>query len=501
MKIVLIRPPKAQLENAPSVSPHPPLGLSLIAGILKSKGHDVKLIDAAAKDIIHPFQGQLKLKKKKNSKYKIVLRGLRVEDIIADIPPDVEAIGISSMFTTDWISDRDLIGHLGEKFPQAFIFIGGEHATAVPEICLEQSPHLKYVVAGEGEETACELIDAVENNKPIAKIFGLIYKDDQGVIHTNPRRTRVVDIEKIPYPAWDDLDLSLYPKHFSETHMVSLPILATRGCPFQCTFCSSPAMWGTRYYMRSPESVLNEMKRNMELFHTNCFDFFDLTAIIKKQWVIDFAKLVKEEGVQINWRIPAGTRSEAIDEEVSKALYDSGCKFIVYAPESGSVELLKKINKKVKLDNMKESIFYALKNKMVVYINVMIGLPEETFKDQLYTIRLLIQMAYMGIHDLGLSYYRFYPGSEIFNGFVKEQKIDPHHDDYIVENIINLNRFIQVNTYETKAKRYRNTAMSVLYLLIFYFTMLIFHPKLFKRIYKYGTAYRYFERMKVDLTS
>ncbi|MCZ2393077.1 MAG: B12-binding domain-containing radical SAM protein [Chitinophagales bacterium] len=496
MKITLIRPPKVSVKDAPMVRPHPPLGLSLIAGVLKKAGHKVKLIDAAPYDTVYPFREKI-FTEEKGSIRDIIIKGLSYEDIIARIPHDVEMVGVSCMFTTDWISDRSLIEHIKIKFPKAIIVSGGEHMTAIPEISLKQCPSLQIAIIGEGEDTILDLVDAIEQGKNLENVKGIVYKNENNEIIVNPRRARMVDIRNTPYPAWEELDLTLYPKHTGNT--ATLPILATRGCPFQCTFCSSPIMWGTKYIMRTPEEVITEMRYNIEHFHTNSFDFFDLTAIIKKNWVIEFAKLIKEEKLTIFWRIPAGTRSEAIDEEVTKALFESGCRFITYAPESGSVRLLKEIKKKVNLENLKQSMTFSKKNGLAVYSNMMIALPEETFYDQLQTMKFLMQLAKIGVDDIALAFYRFYPGSQLFHEAVEKKVLDPNKDDYIIDNINNFNRFIQSNPYSSKKKHARNIIIGISYLVVFYSTMLFFHPKQFRRIIKYGTAYNYFGRIYYDI--
>src|SRR5439155_4419084 len=91
----------------------------------------------------------------------------------------------------------------------------------------------------------------------------------------------------------------------------SMPILASRGCPFECTFCSSPQMWTTRWSARKPEFVLAEMKKYIQRYCVTNFDFYDLTAIVKKQWIADFCRLLIDERVNVTWQLPSGTRSEA----------------------------------------------------------------------------------------------------------------------------------------------------------------------------------------------
>ena len=121
-----------------------------------------------------------------------------------------------------------------------------------------------------------------------------------------------------------------------------MPILATRGCPYQCTFCSSPTMWTTRYIMRNPKDIVDEIEWLVKKYDANDFEFFDLTAIIKKSWMLAFCKELRERKIgNITWQLPVGTRSEALDKETLQAIYDSGCAYICYAPESGSEKSLR----------------------------------------------------------------------------------------------------------------------------------------------------------------
>ena len=105
------------------------------------------------------------------------------------------------------------------------------------------------------------------------------------------KRTRIIKLDEIPKPAWDlvplnkylDLGLSL-----GVNRGRSMPMIASRGCPFQCTFCSSPYMWGTRWLARDPKLVADEIEEYIEKYNINNIDFYDLTAIVKKSWIIEF---------------------------------------------------------------------------------------------------------------------------------------------------------------------------------------------------------------------
>ena len=121
-----------------------------------------------------------------------------------------------------------------------------------------------------------------------------------------------------------------------------------------------PGHVGDAVAPRDPQDVFDEMRSYMEKYGTTNFDFYDLTAIVKRQWIVDFCRLIIDSGVTITWQLPSGTRSEAIDSEVTRLLYASGCRYVNYAPESGSEEILrlikKQIDKKKMLESMRDAV-------------------------------------------------------------------------------------------------------------------------------------------------
>ena len=123
--------------------------------------------------------------------------------------------------------------------------------------------------------------------------------------------------------------------------------------------------------------VVDEMEFYIERYRAQNFDFYDLTAIIKKDWIVAFAKEILHRGLKIEYQLPSGTRSEAIDEEVSEILYRSGCRQMNYAPESGSAETLDRIKKKVKLPRLEQSLRGACKHGLKVMVNIIL-FPDDT---------------------------------------------------------------------------------------------------------------------------
>lgn len=455
-----------------SMKPAPPLGLAFIASSLEEAGHTVKIIDCLAEgaDTYYQFSQD------------IIQNGLSNPETASLIPQDTDVIGISIMFSGNWIQNRTLIDYLGEEFPQATIIAGGEHITSCPDFCIGNTKHLHACIVGEGEDTVVELMQALQNQISLSEVQGISYRTADHKVITTPRRTRIRELNAIPRPAWHLFPLTQYQSNSIilgvDRGTISLPLLATRGCPYTCTFCSSPQMWGTKYSMRTIEDVADEIEDFYHRYGARNFDFYDLTAIIRKQWIIDFCKEILTRNLDITWQIPAGTRSEAIDDEVAYWLRKSGCVNITYAPESGSPETLQHIKKKVNLDDMLRSINHSYKEGMNIKINFIIGFPHERHSHIWESIRFLIRASKAGVHDMAPSIFSPYPGSELFKKLQEEGRINIEDDSYFLE-IINVDTFFENKFYNTHINKYLLRSYLFIYLLVFYSSNYIYHPRRF----------------------
>ena len=345
--ICLVRGPTAETFRLAGTSMAPPLGLAYIAGALEAAGERVAVVDAVASapDNVRRY-------------HKGYLIGLSFDEIAARIPSGVEFIGISVLFTHEWPAAVCLIDTIKRRHPDVPIILGGEHVSSMSEFCLLTSA-ADVLVLGEGEETVIELIHALRDKEPLDDIEGIAYRSGDDVV-VNPRRQRTTDIDAIAYPAWHLFALDTYHEHrwmgglYSSTK--SVPILATRGCPYQCTYCSAPGMWTPRWIPRDPAKVVDEIQYYVEHFGARNFPFQDLTAIIQRQWIVDFCHELLDRDLQITWQMPTGTRTEAIDAEVAQLLKRTGLINMAYAPESGSEETRRLIKKKMKTDRLFESM-------------------------------------------------------------------------------------------------------------------------------------------------
>jgi anaerobic magnesium-protoporphyrin IX monomethyl ester cyclase len=435
LNITLIRPPT--LLPISSVTAHqgvPPLGLAYLGAFLRKNNHQVKYIDSLGE----------KLNFFSKTEYSNILaNGLSTEEIIERIPKQTDIIGISTMFSNEWFFIDKLILTLKKNFPNAKIVLGGEHATADYEYILKNNLAVDIIIRGEGEVKLLNLCNELQNKEPLENIKGICYLDrvTNEVICDN-EISRIKDIDLLFWPDWNGIPLESYLSKglgMAAQGKRSYPTLASRGCPYQCTFCSSPQMWGTKWIARDVEDLICELKFAITNYQVSHVEFYDLTAIINANWIKNFCLKLIEENLNITWSLPSGTRSEALSKEVLILLKKSGCIKLTYAPESGSKKTLQIIKKKVNLQKMQTSIKHAVDAGLIIKINIVFGFPKQNFLDVFYTFLYLLKLALVGVHDVTCFSFSPYPGSELFNQLFEEGKIkkDGTYNKFLANNVYN----------------------------------------------------------------
>ncbi len=474
--ITLIRPPIVVPKWAHTTIVCPPVGMAYLASSIRKDGHQVKLIDSTGES---PFN-VMEVDPTRN----LMATGLSVKDVMDKIDPKTTIFGFSCMFSNEWPIAYRLIQEVRKNFPGRPIIVGGEHVNSVPEFTLQKYPEVDICALGEGEETIVELLSRHAKGEDLKSVAGIAFRGD-GDIKRTAYRNRIKNVDDIPLPAWDLVPIRNYLDNslgYGVNRGRSMPMMATRGCPYQCTFCSSPTMWTTKWISRNVNSVLNEIQGYIDQYQATNIDFYDLTAVVKRDWIIEFCKQIDERKMKFTWQLPSGTRSEAIDGEVSYWMSRSGCKNITYAPESGSPAVLNRIKKRVNLKAMKDSMRAALKNNMVIKTNIIMGFPDETHFEILQTIKFMCELAIMGVEDAVPANFSPYPGSELFDQLRKEGKIAKLDDDYFWNLSVQTSFFRAVSVSKYVSSRWLSFYL-VSSLMLFYALALIFHPWRFFKMF------------------
>jgi radical SAM superfamily enzyme YgiQ (UPF0313 family) len=434
--VCLVRPPAVETFRFATTSITLPLGLAYIAAALEEAGHEVCVIDALAS-----------APQTTRRYFKGYLIGLPLEEVVGRVPDVTQLVGISVIFTHEWPAAVRLIELLKRGRPDVRVVLGGEHVTSMPEFCLRTSK-ADYLVLGEGEETIVELVEAVDGDADVSGIAGLAYRDSGGIV-VNPRRARRRDVDTIAPPAWHHIDIATYNENRWVGGMydagVTLPILATRGCPYQCTYCSSPNMWTPRWIPRDPKNVVDEIQGYIERYGATHFPFQDLTAIVQKKWIVEFCRELLARGLDIHWQLPSGTRSEAIDEEVAQLLRETNMISTSYAPESGSDETRKLIKKQMRSDRLFASMRAAVKADLNLTCFLVIGFPHDNPANLAENLPFIDAMAETGISDCSVGFYMALPGTELFYSLYDAGKI--HIDRAYFRHILSSLQLVSTQTY------------------------------------------------------
>lgn len=417
MKIVLVRTPSVIDASASTAPICPPVGLAYLKAVVNKFTDNSLVVDSI---------GNLPEIRPMKDHGSNMLLGQSKEEIVALVPSDSELILVSIMFSQDWPYAREVLKMIREKAPQAKILAGGEHITALPDYSMKESPEIDLCMLGEGESILEELLAKYKSSGALPKDLPGTYARAGDEIKRNPRRELVKDINTLPWPDWDAFPLENYlagGHGFGVNLGRSMPILASRGCPYQCTFCSSQKMWTTLWRVRTPEDVVREMKFYIEKYKINNFDFYDLTFVVRKDWIVKFCECLLAENLNITWQLPSGTRSEAIDRQVAGLLYRSGCRNLSYAPESGSPEILAMIKKRINLTHMLSSMRACAREGLNIKANIICGFPKETWRHLFQTYGFIIKAGWTGIDDLSINQFSPYPGSELFDGLVEDGSV------------------------------------------------------------------------------
>jgi radical SAM superfamily enzyme YgiQ (UPF0313 family) len=311
------------------------------------------------------------------------------------------------------------------------IIAGGPHVTGAAQTALYDG--ISYGIVGEGEEALLELLDTLESRRDPSRVANLIYRDRDG-IRINSTRPFARNLDELPFPAWDLMNLDDYvdPAYFKGRH---LAIFSGRGCPHDCSFCASRVTWKHRLRLRSAENVMQEIRHIVNVLGVRNLMFWDDTFAADRKRALRICKNIIEEGLDISYTVQI--RADAFSDELIEALRDSGCSFAAIGVESGNEQMLERIGKRETKEQFRNAVAAMKQANLPVIASYIIGLPGDTHE----TIRQTLEFAL----ELDADQSKFmilapYPGTRVYDIAVEQGLVDPRS----FEQMENLNYYDSV---------------------------------------------------------
>lgn len=413
MHITLISPPQIFTKSQEGAGVVPPLGILYLASYLKKFNIDTTIIDSVG-DKYYQY----------NNHNDITLRGLTFQEILNKIPENTDLIGISALYSQAHLMLKELIYLIKKKFPSIKIVLGGAHPSALPEFVLKNL-NADIVVVGEGESTMLDLCQHFGNYKSVK---GIVYKENNRV-YFNPSRELIEDIDDLSFPDRESINFDNYFKA-AEPHGCSVSkrwttLLSSRGCVYECTFCTQPIMWRRRWRKRSVGNVIQEMVELNRNYGIIDFHFEDENMGFDKKWMHQFCDTLIKEKLNFTWQPSNGLRVETVlDEGLLEKIKKSGCSLLVFGLESGSQRINNDIiRKKLDIRNIEKAVSMTSKIGIKTSCYSMIGLPTEKIYEAQATINYACFLARKGLDEFVLTLFVPRPACELFNNLYKQGKI------------------------------------------------------------------------------
>ena len=427
MRVLLIQSYlTAQIDN-PGIFLQEPIGLLSIATYIENKLGD--LVDIKVLDLFEQGKGRV------NKNGDQLISGLNDEkkicEHIRDFNPDI--VGITANFTT-YFPDVIALGRIiSSNFRETKLVLGGAHATMDAENILRHYSFFDYIVRREGESTFLELLLASmqHKNNNLSDIKGLTYREG-GKIISNEDRPLIDDINILPMPDRKFINMDFYKECNCKTLAFArktpvATIITSRGCPFNCIFCSTKNMWERKFRAFSAERVVAEIKHLYGNYGVKEFAIMDDQFIIDKKRVESICDYIIELNLDISFSMPAGTSIWIADENLLRKMKKAGFYRLCFPVESGNENTMKFIRKPINLSKVSNVVKLASKLGFWTSGNFIIGFPYETREEILTTIKYA--------YECGVDYPVFliaqpFKGAELYDVFVKEELLKKHRGSH-----------------------------------------------------------------------
>jgi len=360
----------------------PPLGIAYMAGVLQENNIDVEILDASAEDMDFKDVEKELLKRK----------------------PDLVALTALTPTIGRALETAQVVK---ETLPDSIVVMGGYHPTFNFIETLEDE-NVDIVIRGEGEYIMLNLVQTLENQSSLHDVKGIVFEDKNSKeIVVNPEAPLIQDLDELPFPALNLLPMKKYRLLDMDTHMTTM--ITTRGCPMQCSFCSSAAMHGKKIRERSVENIADEIEYLKTNYDIDTIAFMDDTFTLKKRKVMAICDEILKRNIEIMWGCTS--RVDTLDEKLLKKMKEAGCITIFIGVESADQQQLDNMCKNTTIAKIENAFKIAHKLKIRTIASVALGMPGDTKEIMNKTVKF--------VHKLKPNYAIYslatpYPGTRFY---------------------------------------------------------------------------------------
>ena len=382
MKVLFVNPPQTASKYKFMGVIAPPLGIAYMAGVLQENNIDVEILDASAEDMNFKDVEKELLKRK----------------------PDLVALTALTPTIGRALETAQVVK---ETLPDSIVVMGGYHPTFNFIETLEDE-NVDIVIRGEGEYIMLNLVQALENQSSLHDVKGIVFEDKNSKeIVVNPEAPLIQDLDELPFPALNLLPMKKYRLLDMDTHMTTM--ITTRGCPMQCSFCSSAAMHGKKIRERSVENIVDEIEYLNTNYDIDTIAFMDDTFTLKKRKVMAICDEILKRNIEIMWGCTS--RVDTLDEKLLKKMKEAGCITIFIGVESADQQQLDNMCKNTTIAKIENAFKIAHKLKIRTIASVALGMPGDTKEIMNKTVKF--------VHKLKPNYAIYslatpYPGTRFY---------------------------------------------------------------------------------------
>ena len=385
MKVLLINPPQTFYPGSDLPAGNLPLGLMYIAALLEKSGYETEILDAFIKDASF---------RKIGDSTEIGMPYGKIKEEIRRRKPDL--VGIANPFSCQAEHAIRVANIAKEVNPNVLTVVGGPHVTTVPVEFLEEAKNVDIVVIGEGEYTMLDIARYAEGRKNVGEILGIAHRKN-GKVMLNSPRPLIKNLDELPYPAYHLMDMEQYLApgkiEYRSFKDRAISMITSRGCPFNCCFCSVHLHMGKGFRAHSVDYVLNHIEYVVKKYRIKTIFFEDdnLTLDIGRFEAI--CDGIIERGIKVNWETPNGIRADYLTLSLLKKMKKAGCQSIFFGIESGDQQVLDKIiDKNLDLRDVMKVAKICKKIGLKTGAFYIIGFPGEKKENMMKTVELALSL-------------------------------------------------------------------------------------------------------------